>query len=127
MAVVILPLLPEGPIGPVGGIKPRELWMLVLFFTGLSFSGYLARRLVGPEHGFPIAGLLGGIISSTNLTFTFARLSRRERSLSHSLAIGAVGACTMLFPRVMIAACVLNLAVAQACCRILSRHSSSAW
>lgn len=26
MAVAILPLLPEGPLGPFGGIRPRELW-----------------------------------------------------------------------------------------------------
>jgi hypothetical protein len=44
MAIVILPLLPEGPFGPLGGIKPRELWLLVLFFTGLSFIGYLAQQ-----------------------------------------------------------------------------------
>ncbi len=113
MAVVILPLLPEGPIGPFGGVKPRELWVLVLFFTGLSFSGYLARRLVGPGQGYPVAGLLGGLISSTNVTLTFARLSRREPALSRLLTIGAIGANTMLFPRVLLAACVLNLAVAR--------------
>ena len=114
MAVVVLPLLPEGPFGPFGGIRPRELWLLVLFFTGLSFAGYLARRMFGAERGYPFAGLLGGIVSSTNVTFTFARLSRRERMLSGPLALGAVGACTMLFPRVAIAASVLNLSVAKA-------------
>jgi uncharacterized membrane protein (DUF4010 family) len=113
MAIVILPILPEGPFGPFPGIKPRALWLLVLFFTGLSFAGYLARRLVGARHGYPLAGLLGGLISSTNVTFTFARLSRRERTLTRPLAIGAVAACTVLFPRVFVAACVLNLAVAR--------------
>ncbi len=78
MAVVILPLLPEGPYGPLGGIRPRELWLLVLFFAGLSFAGFIARRSVGPDRGFPVAGLLGGLVSSTNVTLTFARLSRRE-------------------------------------------------
>jgi uncharacterized membrane protein (DUF4010 family) len=34
MALVILPLLPEGPYGPLGGIRPREIWALVLFFSG---------------------------------------------------------------------------------------------
>ena len=47
MALVVLPLLPEGPYGPFGGIRPRELWALVLFFTGLSFVGYMARRARG--------------------------------------------------------------------------------
>lgn len=114
MAIVILPLLPEGPFGPFGGIRPRGLWLLVLFFTGLSFSGYLARRIFGTTHGYPLAGLLAGLISSTNVTFTFARLSRRESALSRPLAVGTIGACTVLFPRVFVATCVLNLTVAWA-------------
>ena len=114
MAIVILPLLPEGPFGPFGGIRPRGLWLLVLFFTGLSFGGYLARRIFGATQGYPLAGLLAGLISSTNVTFTFARLSRRERDLSRPLAIGTVAACTVLFPRVFVATCVLNLTVARA-------------
>jgi uncharacterized membrane protein (DUF4010 family) len=87
--------------------------MLVLFFTGLSFAGYLARRTFGAGKGYPLAGLLGGLISSTNTTFTFARLSQHEKALSVPLAAGAVGACTMLFPRVLVAASVLNLPVAR--------------
>jgi uncharacterized membrane protein (DUF4010 family) len=59
MALVVLPLLPEGPYGPLGGIRPRELWALVLFFSGLSFAGYVARRLVSPGHGYFVTGLLG--------------------------------------------------------------------
>ena len=113
MAIVVLPLLPEGPIGPFGGIRPRGLWLLVLFFTGLSFAGYLARRLFGAGQGYPLAGLFGGLISSTNVTFTFARLSRQERTLAQPLALGVLAACTVLFPRVLIAAFILNRAVAQ--------------
>src|SRR4029450_1995519 len=108
MAIVILPLLPEGPVVQLGGIKPRELWMLVLFFTGLSFAGYMARRILGVRQGYPLAGALAGLISSTSVTFTFARLSRSEPALSRTLAIGAIAACTMLFPRVLIATLALD-------------------
>ena len=111
MALVILPLLPEGPYGPFGGIKPRELWALVLFFSGLSFAGYLARRIVGPGHGYFVTGLLGGLISSTNTTFTFARASRAERKLELALAFGTVAANAVLYPRVLAAAAILNPAV----------------
>jgi uncharacterized membrane protein (DUF4010 family) len=114
MAIVILPLLPEGPVGPWGGIRPRELWMLVLFFTGISFASYVAQRMFGAGRGYPVAGLLAGVASSTNATFTFARLSRREPTLSRPLAVGTIAACTMLFPRVFVAASVLNLNVARA-------------
>ena len=112
MALVVLPLLPEGPYGPLGGIRPRELWALVLFFSGLSFAGYVARRLVGPGHGYFVTGLLGGLVSSTNVTFTFARTSRSDPAMEHALALGTIGANAMLYPRVIVATAVLNPAVA---------------
>lgn len=111
MALVILPLLPAGPYGPLGGVRPRELWLLVLFFSGLSFAGYVARRMVGPGHGYLVTGLLGGLVSSTNVTFTFARNSREEPSLGRELAFGAVAANAMLYPRVLAATAILNTAV----------------
>jgi uncharacterized membrane protein (DUF4010 family) len=113
MAVVILPLLPTGPFERLGGIKPREIWLLVLFFSGLSFAGYIARRAVGSARGYPLAGLLGGLVSSTSVTFTFALLSRSQTALSRALAIGTVGASTVLFPRVLVATLVLNPDVAR--------------
>jgi uncharacterized membrane protein (DUF4010 family) len=113
MAVVILPLLPVGPYGPFGGIRPRELWLFVLFFSGLSFVGYIARLFVGARHGYLIAGLLGGMISSTSVTATFARASRTEDpSVGKPLAYGVLAACTMLFVRVAAATAVLNPALA---------------
>jgi uncharacterized membrane protein (DUF4010 family) len=113
MAVVILPLLPEGPYGPFGGIRPRELWLFVLFFSGLSFVGYIARIFVGARHGYLIAGLLGGMISSTSVTATFAKASRTEDpSVGKPLAYGVLAACTMLFVRVAAATAVLNPALA---------------
>jgi uncharacterized membrane protein (DUF4010 family) len=111
MALVVLPLLPAGPFGPLGGVRPRALWILVLFFSGLSFAGYVARRIVGAGQGYLVAGLLGGLISSTNVTFTFARTSRTERALDTALAFGAVGASAMVFPRVLLATAILNSAV----------------
>ena len=114
MALVILPLLPEGPYGPLGGIRPREIWALVLFFSGLSFAGYLARRIAGPGHGYLVTGLLGGLVSSTNVTFTFARTSRTEPAAERALAFGAVAANAMLYPRVLVATAILNAAVVPA-------------
>jgi uncharacterized membrane protein (DUF4010 family) len=114
MAVVVLPLLPPGPFGPLGGVRPRELWALVLFFSGLSFAGYIARRAVGPARGHAIAGWLGGLVSSTSVTITFSRASREEPEAGASMAAGVVGACTVVFPRVVIAASVLNPSLAWA-------------
>lgn len=114
MALVVLPLLPEGPYGPLGGVRPRQLWMLVLFFSGLNFAGYVARRLLGEGQGFVATGFLGGLVSSTNVTLTFARTSRTDPGGGWGHACGAVGANAMLFPRVLLTTATLAPAVARA-------------
>jgi uncharacterized membrane protein (DUF4010 family) len=113
MAAVILPILPPGPYGPLGGVRPRLLWALVLFFSALSFVGYLARRSGLGSHGYALAGTLGGIYSSTTVTLTFARLSQHTAS-GRSLAAGALGANVVLLPRVLVASAVLAPALARA-------------
>jgi uncharacterized membrane protein (DUF4010 family) len=110
MAVVILPILPAGPYGPWGGIEPRTLWILVLFFSGLNFAGYIARRAVGETRGHLLIGLLGGFISSTAVTVANARQSHSEKD-SAPLVSGALAACTVVFLRILLATVVLNPAL----------------
>ncbi len=112
MSVVILPLLPEGPFGPAPGIRPRDLWILVLLFSGLSFIGFIAQKMAGAA-GYPLTGLLGGLVSSTSVTLAFARLSRAHRAHGPALATGAVAASTLLFLRVAVAVAVLNATLLQ--------------
>jgi len=114
LALVVLPLLPSGRYGPLGGIEPRGLWIIVLLFSALNFAGYLARKIVGPERGYGVTGLLGGLVSSTAVTFQFSRLSREDHSLASGLAVGVVGATTVLLPRILIISTLLNADVARA-------------
>ncbi|HLB55511.1 MAG TPA: DUF4010 domain-containing protein [Gemmatimonadales bacterium] len=108
LALVILPLLPEGPIGPWGGIRPRSLWIVVLLFSGLNFLGYIARGALGASHGYQAMGALGGLVSSTLVTLNFSRQSRREPGNAIPLAIGTVAACAVLIPRVLAITLILN-------------------
>ncbi len=114
MAVVVLPLLPPGPFGPFGGVYPRQLWLLVLFFSGLTFAGHVARRAIGASRGYAVAGLLGGLVSSTSVTLSFARLSREHPLLGRPLFQGVVAANTMIYLRVVLTAGVLSPALAAA-------------
>ena len=107
MSAVILPLLPEGPFGPGPGFKPRELWMLVLLFSGISFVGYIAQRMSG-DAGYPLTGLLGGLVSSTSVTLTFARLSQEHPQQDAPLAAGAVAASIVSLVRVGVVVAVLD-------------------
>lgn len=119
MALVVLPLLPAGPIWGDLAIRPRALWTVVLLFSGLNFAGFLARRAVGPERGYGIAGALGGLISSTAVTLTFARHSPAEPQFSRSLARGVVAACTVLVARILVLSAVLYAPVAVALAPLL--------
>lgn len=114
LALVVLPVLPAGSYGPLGGIRPRELWIVVLVFSGLNFLGYVARRVVGLSRGDAVAGALGGLISSTAVTWQFSRRSREDDAAAPGLAAGVVAACTVLLPRVLMLSAVLNPQVAWA-------------
>lgn len=112
LALVVLPLLPEGPYGPFGGVRPRALWAVVLLFTAINFAGYLARRMVGDAAGYSVAGLLGGLVSSTAVSLTFSPLSRREPELVRPLGVGVLAASTVLIPRLVGITLLLNPDVA---------------
>ena len=114
MALVILPVLPTEPLPFGGGISPRGLWTLVLLFSAINFCGYLAQRAVGPERGYGLAGLLGGLVSSTIVTLQFARRSRDEPGHDGALALGVIAACTVLPIRLLAILGVLSPPVAQA-------------
>ena len=108
LSLVVLPLLPEGPFGPWGGIRPRQLWIVVLIFSALNFAGHIARRVIGEARGYSVTGLLGGFVSSTAVTLNFARQSRLEPEHSAPLGLGSVAACTVLVLRVCVIVLILN-------------------
>ena len=112
LALVILPLIPDGAYGPYDAFRPRSLWIVVLIFSALNFAGYIARRAVGETRGLGVTGLLGGLVSSTAVTLTFSRRSRDEPGLALPLALGVVAACTMLIPRLIVITAMLQPRVA---------------
>lgn len=112
LALVVLPLLPEGPFGGALGLSPRAVWMIALMFSALSFLAYLLRRALGSQAGYILSGLAGGLLSSTLVTLEFSRRSRKEPEDSSALAFGVIGACTVLIPRVIVLSSLLSEAVA---------------
>lgn len=64
-ALVALPLLPDRTIDPFDSVNPFAVWRLVVLLMAISGAGYIAVRAVGPRYGLPVAGFLGGFVSST--------------------------------------------------------------
>ncbi len=65
LALVLLPLLPTEPIAWLGHLSPRRILMLVLLILMIQAASHLGQRLLGQRAGVPVAGLLGGFVSST--------------------------------------------------------------
>ena len=86
MSFVALPLLPNRAIDPWGGFNPFTVWLMTIMIAGLSYAGYVAMRVAGPERGILFAGATGGIVSSTATTLSFAHISTAQPSLSRQLA-----------------------------------------
>jgi uncharacterized membrane protein (DUF4010 family) len=65
-------------------------------------AGYVAFRLFGARRGALVAGLLGGLISSTATAVGYARRSREAKARSDTAAFVVVLASTVVFGRVML-------------------------
>lgn len=108
LALVILPILPNGDFGPWGALNPWVIGWMVLLLAGLSFVGYFLMRILGSRQGLLVTSLLGGLVSSTALTLTLARFNRERRDMTGIVAVGIIVASTLLFPRVLIEVGLVN-------------------
>lgn len=75
-AVVILPLLPSGPWGPLGALDLRRIWWIVVALAAVGWAGYIATRVLGARKGLMVTGLAGGFVSASA---TIGAMSRRAR------------------------------------------------
>jgi uncharacterized membrane protein (DUF4010 family) len=87
--LVVLPMLPDRPIGPYDALNPHALWLIVILVMGVSALGYAMIRLVGARFGLPLAGLASGFISSVA---TIAAMGDRARKMPALLKVAAAGA-----------------------------------
>lgn len=86
MTVVLLPVLPDRPLDPWGAVNLHEVWLMTVMIAAVSFAGYIAMRLSGERRGLLYAGLIGGLVTSTTVTWTFARLARRHATITSEVA-----------------------------------------
>ncbi len=108
ITAVVLPLLPNEGFGPFGVLNPFQIWLFVVFISGIGFLGYVLMKYLGPERGVGITGLLGGLVSSTATTLSFAGRSKTNAGLSTVLAEGILIASCVMFPRVLVEVAVVN-------------------
>lgn len=109
-AFVILPFLPNQTYGPFDVLNPYKIWLMVVFICGLSYVGYIAVKILGTNKGIGLTGLLGGMVSSTAITMSFAGQSKKEtnKNIIRLLVFGTLIANAIMFVRVIIEVSVVN-------------------
>ncbi|MCP3956862.1 MAG: MgtC/SapB family protein [bacterium] len=113
ITAIVLPVLPNSSFGspPFDVLNPYKIWLMVVLISGLSFLGYLLIKVVGASRGIGITGFLGGLVSSTAVTLTFAERSRTQSDLARVFAVAVTVAWTTMFARVMVEVAVVNRAL----------------
>lgn len=109
---IVLPLLPDHPVDPWQAFNPYKIWLLVILISLLSLVGYVATRMLGPARGTAVAGLAGGLVSSTAVSLSFARLSKQQRTENNqddALACGILLAWCVMSVRVLLMAGIVYL------------------
>jgi uncharacterized membrane protein (DUF4010 family) len=102
--LVVLPLVPDRPMGPYGALNPYSIWILVILVMAISAAGYVAVRMLGARFGLPIAGLASGFISSTA---TIGAMGARVAKTPDVLAAAVAGAVLSTIATVIQMALVL--------------------
>ena len=111
ITVIVLPLLPNRGFGPWQVWNPREIWMVVVLVTALSFVGFVAMRLLGERRGMAVTGAVGGLVSSTAVTMAMAEKSRSADQLARAAAAAAVVASSIMPLRVAVLAGAVNAGI----------------
>lgn len=104
---IILPVVPDQTFGPLSVFNPRQTWLMVVLIVGMSLGGYIAYKFLGRDAGILLGGLLGGVVSSTATTVSYARSARAVPETCQAAVIVIAIASTVAFVRVVIAVAVV--------------------
>lgn len=102
ISLVILPILPHENYGPYEVLNPFKIWLMVVLIVGISLSGYVAYKLLGANAGTLLGGAIGGMVSSTATTVSFARRAKTNEQLIHLGTLVVMIASCMSLVRVLV-------------------------
>lgn len=108
ISLVILPILPDEQFGPYSVLNAREIWLMVVLIVGLGLGGYFLYKWLGKKTGTITNGILGGLISSTATTVTYANQSKAVKNIGRLAAFIVMMASTIALVRVMVEVAIVS-------------------
>lgn len=111
ITLIVLPILPNRTFGPYQVLNPRQVWWMVVLIVGISLAGYVGQKLLGPRAGSWLGGALGGLVSSTATTVTFARRTKAGAVSAEVAAQVVLIAGAVVHLRVLVEIGIISLAM----------------
>lgn len=108
IALVVLPLLPDRDVGWLLGLNPRFAWMMVVFVAAIDLAAYLFVKAFATRRGHLLAGVVGGLVSSTATTVSMARRAKAQPELGGWLGVGILVASAVMLVRMAVEVAALN-------------------
>jgi uncharacterized membrane protein (DUF4010 family) len=108
MTFLLLPILPDRTIDPWDAVNPHALWLMIVLIAAISFFGYVAVRVLGPDRGVLVSAATGALISSTTVTLNHSRLAAHERVEHASLIVAILVAWIVSLARMSAIAIAVN-------------------
>jgi uncharacterized membrane protein (DUF4010 family) len=87
-ALIVLPLLPNRAVDPMGVVNLQVIWRLTVLMLSVNALGYVARRTLGAEMGLAVAGFCSGFVSSIMTIAAFGRQAKTDPSVLRSAVAG---------------------------------------
>ncbi|MCA9286647.1 MAG: MgtC/SapB family protein [Phycisphaerales bacterium] len=102
ITLVILPVLPNRTMGPFDVLNPRSVWLMVVLVVGIGLGGYVLYRWLGARTGSVLAGLVGGLVSSTATTVGLSRRAATAPAAASAALLGIMLASVVVYVRILI-------------------------
>lgn len=102
ISMVFLPILPNETFGPYDVLNPRNIWWMVTLIVGISVVGYFIYKFTNKNTGVITNGILGGLISSTATTVSYARKTKETKSIGKTAAFIITAATIISLVRILI-------------------------
>jgi uncharacterized membrane protein (DUF4010 family) len=84
------------------------VWWMVVLIVAISLAGYVGYKLLGARAGTWLGGALGGLVSSTATTVTFARRTRGEEAGVEVAAQVILIASAVVYLRILVEIAVVS-------------------
>jgi uncharacterized membrane protein (DUF4010 family) len=108
IAGVILPIVPDEPIFRDIGLTPYKIWLAVVVVSSISYFSYLLKKFVFKKGSIILAGILGGLYSSTATTIILARKIRKDPDSVNQYVAAIIFATAMMYLRILVLIVVFN-------------------